>query len=242
MRVTAHTSCRRYLPTIPMLAYHNTIDDWVARSSSAEACRSTPAHPCRALSLTPERCDAEVVLAVCIAIVVDGHGRVATAHQIAPWSPRWSRGSDLLSPTSVGAAFRSTSIGGFARSQSNMGIAQRSLIASGTRQKIGSATSYRSGHGHGPAELCLWTRAQNPRAARCRKSTILLVRTATYRAHQLQPAAPLSLARPSAPPSSGPAALDHPGRPSRQPTPLTQRTQAQPARRSTIGYDSAIDA
>ena len=85
---------------MPMLAYH-TIDDWTTRSSSAEACRSTPAHPCRALGLTPERCEAEVLLAVCIAVVVGGHGRVATAHQIAPWS----RGSDLLSPTAVGAAF-----------------------------------------------------------------------------------------------------------------------------------------
>ena len=33
---------------------------------------------------------------------------VATSHQIAPWT----RGSDLLSPTTVGAAFRSTSVGG----------------------------------------------------------------------------------------------------------------------------------
>ena len=60
-------------------------------SSSAEACRSTPAHPCRALSLTPELCKAEVLLTVCIAVVLGSHGRVATAHQIAPWS----RGSDL---------------------------------------------------------------------------------------------------------------------------------------------------
>ena len=44
-----------------------------------------PAHPCRALGLTPERCEAEVLLAVCIVAVVGGHGRVATAHQIAPW-------------------------------------------------------------------------------------------------------------------------------------------------------------
>ena len=43
---------------------------------------------------------------MCIVVVVGGHDRVATAHQIAPWS----RGSDLLSPTAVGAAFRSTSV------------------------------------------------------------------------------------------------------------------------------------
>ena len=61
-----------------MLAYHE-VDDWATRSSSAEACRSTPAHPCRALGLTPERCEAEVLLAVCIAVVVGGHARVATA-------------------------------------------------------------------------------------------------------------------------------------------------------------------
>ena len=72
-----------------------------------------PAHPCRALGLTPERCEAEVLLAVCIVVVVGGHGRVATAHQIAPWS----RGSDLLSRTAVGAAFRSTSVGGFSHFQ-----------------------------------------------------------------------------------------------------------------------------
>ena len=58
---------------------------------------------------TPERCQTEVLLTVCGAIVVSSLGRVATAHQIAPWS----RGSDLLSPTAVGAAFRSTSVGGF---------------------------------------------------------------------------------------------------------------------------------
>ena len=92
LRATAHTSCRWYLLTITMLAYR-TVDDWTTRSSSTEACRSTPAHSCRALGLTPKRCEAEVLLTVGIAVVVGGHGRVATAHQIAPWS----RGSDLLS-------------------------------------------------------------------------------------------------------------------------------------------------
>ena len=65
--------------------------------------------------------EAEVLLAVCIAVVVGGHGRVATAHQIAPWS----RGSDLLSPTAVGAAFRSTSVGGLSNFLSDMVIVQR---------------------------------------------------------------------------------------------------------------------
>ena len=110
LRVTAHTSYCWYLPTIPMLVHH-AVDDWTTAFSSAEACRSTPAHPCRALGLTPEQCEAEVLLTVCIAVVVGGHGRVATAHQIAPWS----RGSDLLSPTAVGAAFQSTSVGGLSR-------------------------------------------------------------------------------------------------------------------------------
>ena len=77
---------------------------------------------------------------MCIAVVVGGHGQVATAHQLAPWS----RGSDLLSPTAVGAAFRSTSVGGLAHFQSDMGIAQRSLIgiAECTPRKLGSALSY----------------------------------------------------------------------------------------------------
>ena len=130
---------------------HHAVDDWTTAFSSAEACRSTPAHPCRALGLRPERCEAEVLLTVCIAVVVGGHGRVATAHQIAPWS----RGSDLLSPTAVGDAFRSTSVGGFARSQSDMGIAQRHKSNTGTPQKVVSARICSAGHGHGPAEL--WT-------------------------------------------------------------------------------------
>ena len=62
-------------------------------------------------------------------------GRVATAHQIAPWS----RGSDLLSPTAVGAAFRSTSVGGLAHFQSDMGIAQRRQSNSRTHPKLLSA-------------------------------------------------------------------------------------------------------
>ena len=161
MRATAHTSCRWCLPTILMLVYY-TVDDWTTRSSSAEACRSTPAHPCRALGLRPERCEAEVLLTVCIAVVVGGHGRVATAHQIAPWS----RGSDLLSPTAVGAAFRSTFVGGLARSQSDMGIAQRRKSNTGTPQKVASAWICSAGHGHGPAEL--WA-CQTSRAAALRK-------------------------------------------------------------------------
>ena len=160
MRATAHTSCHWYLPTIPMLVHH-AVDDWTTAFSSAEACRSTPAHPCRALGLTPERCEAEVLLTVCIAVVVGGHGRVATAHQIAPWS----RGSDLLSPTAVGAAFRSTSVGGLAHFQSDMGIAQRRKSDSGTPQKVGSATICSAGHGYGPAELRACKTSRAARAA-----------------------------------------------------------------------------
>ena len=98
---------------------------------------------------TPERCETEVLLTVCGAIEVSGLGRVATAHQIAPWS------EDLtcLSHHAVGAAFRSTSVGGFARSQSDMGIAQRRKLAGRTQQKVLSAASYRAGDGHGPIAL-----------------------------------------------------------------------------------------
>ena len=88
---------------------------------------------------------------MCIVVVVGGHGRVATSHQIAPGS----RGSDLRSRTAVGAAFRSTSVGGFARSQSDMGIAQRRKSNPGTPQNLGSAHICSDGHGHGPVEL--WT-------------------------------------------------------------------------------------
>ena len=88
---------------------------------------------------------------MCIAVVVGGHGRVATAHQIAPWS----RGSDLLSPTAVGAAFRSTFIGGLSRSQSDMGIVRRRKLNLRTPQKVASAEIRLAGHGYGPAAL--WT-------------------------------------------------------------------------------------
>ena len=98
---------------------------------------------------TPERCQTEVLLTVCGAIVVIGLGRVATAHQIAPWS------EDLtcLSHHAVGAAFRSTSVGGLARSQSDLGIAQRRKSDRRTPHKVGSAPIASAGHGHGPAEL-----------------------------------------------------------------------------------------
>ena len=87
---------------------------------------------------------------MCIAVVVGGHGRVATAHQIAPWS----RGSDFLSPTAVGAAFRSTSVGGLAHFQSDTGIAQRSRIAECTvSPEAGECTQL--GSGYDPAAL--WT-------------------------------------------------------------------------------------
>ena len=102
---------------------------------------------------------------MCIVVVVGGHGRVATAHQIAPWS----RGSDLLSPTAVGDAFRSTSVGGYARSQSDMGIAQRSPIARCTPHEVGSAPSYAAGDGYGHIEL--WA-CQTVGATTARKSVI----------------------------------------------------------------------
>ena len=113
MRATAHASCRWYLPTISMLVYH-TVDDWTTQSSSAEACRSTPAHTSSMISLAPERCETEVLLTVCTVVVVGGLGRVATARQIAPWS------EDLtcLSYHAVGAAFRSTSAGNVCRTSS----------------------------------------------------------------------------------------------------------------------------
>ena len=120
MRATAHTLCRWYLPTMSMLVYH-AVDDWTTGSSSAEVCRFAQKHPSGMTWSTPERCETEVLLTVFSAVEVGGLGRVATAHQIAPWS------EDLtcLSHHAVGAAFRSTSVGGFARSQSDMGIAQR---------------------------------------------------------------------------------------------------------------------
>ena len=100
---------------------------------------------------TPERCQTEVLLTVCGAIVVSGLGRVATAHQIAPWS------EDLtcLSHHAVGAALRSTSVGGLARSQGDLGIAQRRKSDKCTPQKVGSALICSAGHGYGPVEL--WT-------------------------------------------------------------------------------------
>ena len=70
---------------------------------------------------TPERCQTEVLLTVCGAIVVSGLGRVATAHQIAPWS------EDLtcLSHHAVGGAFRSTSAECLSHFLSDMVIVQR---------------------------------------------------------------------------------------------------------------------
>ena len=101
-----------------------------------------------------------MLLTVCIAVMVGGHGRVATAHQIAPWC----RGSDLLSPTAVGAAFRSTSVGGLSHFQSDMGrgskgdfyvmgIAQRRQLNLRAHRKLLSAEIRLAGHGYGAAEL-----------------------------------------------------------------------------------------
>ena len=83
MRATAHTSCRWYLPTVPMLVYR-ALDDWTTGLSSAEACRSAQEHPSGMTWPTPERCETEVLLTVCIAVVVGGLGRVAPARLIAP--------------------------------------------------------------------------------------------------------------------------------------------------------------
>ena len=98
---------------------------------------------------TPERCKTEVLLTVCGAIMVSGLGRVATAHQIAPWSEDMT----CLSHHAVGAALRSTSVGGLAHLQSDMGIAQRRKSNTGTHHKVVSAGIHSAGHGHGPAEL-----------------------------------------------------------------------------------------
>ena len=98
---------------------------------------------------TPERCQTEVLLTVCGAIVVSGLGRVATAHQIAPWS------EDLtcLSHHAVGAALRSTSVGGLSHFQSDLGIAQRRQLNLRTHRKLLSAEIRLAGHGYGPIEL-----------------------------------------------------------------------------------------
>ena len=60
-------------------------------------------------------------MTVYVAVMMAVLGRVAAAHQIAPWS------KDLTcqSHHAVGAAFWSTSVGGLAHFQSDMGIAQR---------------------------------------------------------------------------------------------------------------------
>ena len=131
-----------------MLVWH-AVDDYITAAASSEVCRFAQEHPSGMTWSTPERCQTEVLLTVCGAIVINGLGRVATAHQIAPWS------EDLtcLSHHAVGAAFRSTSVGGFARSQSDMGIAQRRKLAGRTQQKVLSAASYRAGDGHGPIAL-----------------------------------------------------------------------------------------
>ena len=84
---------------------------------------------------TPERCQTEVLLTVCGAIVVSGLGRVATAHQIAPWSEDMT----CLSHHAVGAALRSTSVGGLSHFQSDLGIAQRRQLNTGTHRKLLSA-------------------------------------------------------------------------------------------------------
>ena len=99
----------------------------------------------------PERYETEVSMTVCTASMMAVLGRIATARQIAPWS------KDLTcqSHHTVGAAFWSTSVGGLAHFQSDMGIAQRRKLAERTPRKLGSALSYSAGHGYGPAEL--WT-------------------------------------------------------------------------------------
>ena len=148
MRATAHTLCRWYLPTMSMLVYH-AVDDWTTGSSSAEVCRFAQKHPSGMTWSTPERCETEVLLTAFSAVEVGGLGRVATAHQIAPWS------EDLtcLSHHAVGAAFRSTSAECFSHFQSDTDVAQRRKLAGRTQQKVLSAASYRAGDGHGPIAL-----------------------------------------------------------------------------------------
>ena len=69
-------------------------------------------------------------MTVCGAIVVSGLGRVATAHQIAPWSEDMT----CLSHHAVSAAFRSTSVWIVSNFLSDMVIVQR-------RKSIGGALS-----------------------------------------------------------------------------------------------------
>ena len=99
----------------------------------------------------------------CTAVVVLGsHGRVVTAHQIAPCS----RGSDLLSPTVWTVSNFLLAVVRAVRCQSHAG-AQCNVV--GARMRL-------AGHGHDHSEQEVGHR----RARRGRgKSTILLVRTAT---------------------------------------------------------------
>ena len=88
---------------------------------------------------------------MCMVIGVDGHGRVATAHQIAPVTHRRRRRA------SAAVLSGALSLEGLApRSQSDMGIAQRRKSDRGTPHKVASATICSAGHSHGPValELC----------------------------------------------------------------------------------------
>ena len=88
--------------------------------------------------------------------MVGGHGRVATAHQIAPWS----RGSDLLSPTAVGAVFRSTCVGVDWRF-----CALTARHGHRTAETLGSARDlFGWSRGYGP--IALWTCKTLARRAR----------------------------------------------------------------------------
>ena len=141
-----------------MLVCH-AVDDYTTSSSSSEVCRFAQEHPSGMIRPTPERHQIEVPRTVYVAVMMAVLGRVATARQIAPWS------KDLTcqSHHAVGAAFWSTSVGGFARSQSDMGIAQRRKSDRRTPQKVRSAPICSAGHGHGPVEL--WARQTLARRA-----------------------------------------------------------------------------
>ena len=98
---------------------------------------------------TPERCETEVVLTVYVAFMVSSLDRVATAHQIAPWS----KDMTCQSHHAVVAAFWSTSVGGLSHFQSDMGIAQRRQLNLRAHRKLLSAEIRLAGHGYGAAEL-----------------------------------------------------------------------------------------
>ena len=114
-----------------MLVWH-AVDDYITAASSSEVCRFAQEHPSGMTWSTPERCQTEVLLTVCGAIVVSGLGRVATAHQIAPWSEDMT----CLSHHAVGGAFRSTSVWTVANFLIAVARAVRCQSRNGTRHSV----------------------------------------------------------------------------------------------------------